>query len=181
MEIVHEEWRSVVGKFAGWNYEVSNLGRMRSTSTYRPSLHNKILAQFVSNAGYFIRRISNKNKGVNVNVHILVCEAFHGLRPPGMEVNHKDGDKKNNRADNLEWQSDSGNMRHAIDAGLKSIHRGGTPALQGEKNPACKLSNAQVEQIREEWRRGGNRSEMARRYGVRRETIWAIATGKKRK
>lgn len=180
MEIVHEEWRPVVGKFSGWNYEVSNLGRVRSTSTYRPSLHHKILAQFTSNSGYCIRTLSKDNKSANINVHILVCEAFHGERPAGMEVNHKDGNKQNNRASNLEWETDSGNMRHAIDTGLKSIHRGDTPALKGEKNPACKLTDDQVNEIREAWKQGKKRAELAKQYGVRPETIWSIGTGRKR-
>ncbi len=181
MEIVHEEWRPVVGRFAGWNYEVSNIGRIRSTSRYRPSLYLKILSQFTSNAGYAIRSLSHENKSVNINVHILVAEAFHGLRPTGMEVNHRDGNKKNNRADNLEWETDSGNMMHAISTGLKRIHRGATPALAGERNPACKLTDEQVHEIRAKWSQGIGRSALSKEYGVRPETIWSLATNRKRK
>lgn len=76
MEMVHEEWRPVVGKFAGWNYEVSNLGRVRSTSTYRPHLYHRILSQHMGNAGYLIKVLCHENKSVNINIHILVAEAL---------------------------------------------------------------------------------------------------------
>ena len=54
-----------------------------------------------------------------VSVHRLVCAAFHGPQPEGKPwVNHKDGVKNNNHADNLEWSSISENVQHAHDTGL---------------------------------------------------------------
>lgn len=57
-------------------------------------------------------------------VHRLVCMAFHGL-PSGDSkfVNHKDGDKHNNHADNLEWVTRNENLEHSYDAGLRSENR----------------------------------------------------------
>lgn len=52
-------------------------------------------------------------------IHRIVCEAFNGEHPDQkMFVNHIDGDKTNNRPENLEWCSRSENMRHAFDTGL---------------------------------------------------------------
>lgn len=48
-------------------------------------------------------------------IHRLVAEAFLD-HPRGCdEINHKDGNPRNNRADNLEWVNHSQNMRHALD------------------------------------------------------------------
>jgi hypothetical protein len=53
-------------------------------------------------------------------VHRLVAVAFHGAKP-GLHVNHKDGDKTNNRPENLEWVTIKENNHHAILSGLKRV------------------------------------------------------------
>lgn len=47
-------------------------------------------------------------------VHSLICETFNGPRGPGLQVNHKNGDKGDNRAENLEWVTQSENNRHSF-------------------------------------------------------------------
>jgi len=55
--------------------------------------------------------------GQRFSVHVLVCEAFRGLKPPGREVNHRDSNKANNAPGNLEWLTRRENIHHAIAAG----------------------------------------------------------------
>lgn len=102
----------------GWGgrYEISNLGNVRSLGQLmmRQSVHYK--------NGY--RSILFKLKGAQkrVTVHSLVARYFIE-NPLGLkEVNHKDGDKANNRADNLEWCTRSCNCLHAIRTGLRPVN-----------------------------------------------------------
>lgn len=94
-----EEWRPV----PGWPYEASSLGRIRRAETGRilaPIAHTKgyhrvNLSQLNPDGGRALRR--------HAYVHELVCEAFHGPRPPGMQVDHRDTVRTNNTAANLRW------------------------------------------------------------------------------
>ena len=52
-------------------------------------------------------------------LHVLVAEAFLGPCPKGKEANHRDGDRKNNAASNLEFVTHSQNVRHALRLGLR--------------------------------------------------------------
>jgi len=94
-----EEWRPVAG-FA--DYEVSDLGRVRSRSRKRSP---RVLACPPGTRGY--RKVTLRREGKNFtrHVHVLVCEAFHGPRPDGQMVRHLDGNQLNNAASNLAWGS----------------------------------------------------------------------------
>lgn len=72
-------------------------------------------------------------------VHRLICEAFHGPCPDGMECRHLDGDRTNNSADNLAWGTKQENEDDKI---------GHESSLHGEKNPMAKLTQKEVDQMR---------------------------------
>lgn len=74
------------------------------------------------------RLLDNKNHSKCQYVHILVAQNFipNPLNKP--TVNHKDGNKHNNRVDNLEWNTYSENNQHSIDTGLREKYIG---ALRG--------------------------------------------------
>jgi hypothetical protein len=52
------------------------------------------------------------------HLHSIVAEKYYGPRPPGMVVNHIDGDKLNNKPENLEYVTPVRNTRHAVEKGL---------------------------------------------------------------
>lgn len=117
-----EQWRPI----KGWEgrYEVSSHGRVRSldrmvatnTPARGPSFRKapgKILSPTLNRYGYRSFVLVDSSCQKNAQVHICVCEAFHGSRPAGREVAHFDGDRTNNRADNLRWATRTENMDDA--------------------------------------------------------------------
>lgn len=114
-----EVWRPVVGF---WNkYEVSNLGRVRRIKNNTVN----IISINNNHHGYATVHLSDK-KSKRVLVHRLVAEAFIPNPEGRPQVNHKDGNKDNNRVDNLEWVTASENVKHAYNSGLKRPS-GGVP------------------------------------------------------
>lgn len=95
-----EIWQPVKGYE---NYEVSNLGRVKSLS-YNNTGKEKILKPFKNNNYLYVNLLRNGNRKFFL-VHRLVASAFIP-NPEGFpEVNHKDEDKSNNSISNLEWCS----------------------------------------------------------------------------
>ena len=89
-------------------YEVSNLGRVRRC------IDNFIYKPRLMSSGYHYIGLRKKpgGKTKNVSLHRLVLSSFTGLQE-GKDVNHKDGNKHNNRLNNLEWVTPSENSLHA--------------------------------------------------------------------
>ncbi|WLS01700.1 HNH endonuclease signature motif containing protein [Shinella oryzae] len=117
------------------------------------------------NTGYSVVSLSKKCIVETVTVHRLVCSAFHGEPTAGMTVNHKDGDKLNNRADNLEWATPAENTQHALRNGFRT-----SPDQRGAKNPRAKLTSSQAREILEN-PDALNGVELARKFGVTATTI----------
>lgn len=117
-----EVWKPVAGHED--HYEVSNLGNVRSLSGVVKRgcgyyfKNGRVLKQLANNHGYMYvyLRFGVCKKSY---VHRLVAEAFFPNRDPNANtvVNHIDFNPKNNRADNLEWTTDKGNVQHSLRAG----------------------------------------------------------------
>ena len=102
-------------------YQVSNLGRVRSLPKVDRlgRVHNgKIKAQVNNGSGYLIVNLKHNGKQKMKTVHRLVAETFISNDDNLPEINHIDGNKVNNRVDNLEWCTRSENVKHAIKNGL---------------------------------------------------------------
>ena len=110
-----EVWSPVVG-YEGL-YEVSDAGRVRSLDRQiahegrgRRYMRGRVLSQSAMRNGYLKVGLP----GGNALVHRLVLTAFVGPCPSGMEGCHNDGDRSNNRLDNLRWDSRKENNLDAV-------------------------------------------------------------------
>ena len=101
-------------------YMVSNLGRIKSID--REVNHNyggkaikksKILTQTENQSGYLSVGITFEGKTKNVRVSRMVATTFIPNYENKPQVNHINGDKKDNRVENLEWATSGENVRHA--------------------------------------------------------------------
>lgn len=150
-------------------YFVSNMGRVKSLARYKKG---RILKSSKSKTGY-LRFVLCKNGVVSYfSAHRLVAEA-HVPNPQNKpQVNHIDGNKENNNSQNLEWVTQTENMRHAVDTGLKT-------GLIGDDHPTAKLSKKEVLEIRKKRNRFEVRlSTLSKEYGVSESQISLIARGK---
>lgn len=147
---MEEIWKDVEIIGLRRKYQISNLGVVKRCG--RPSgkstlgrnrksfIDERILTPTVVKDGYLdvqLRTFNKKQK--HVRLHRLV--ALHYIPNPENkpEVNHKDGNKLNNCALNLEWCTQQENISHAYSSGLSK---------HGEKHWRSKLTNIQVSEIK---------------------------------
>ena len=84
----------------------------------------KILTPLKLTKGYLGIKLYDENqKGRMFRIHRLVAEAFISKNTDKEQVNHIDGNKENNCATNLEWCSQSENMKHSYRIGLRDKER----------------------------------------------------------
>lgn len=123
---MQEIWKDING-YNG-KYRVSSLGNVMSVN-YLNTKTDRILSAKKHHTGYLIVRLSGGSRDSikSFMVHTLVANAFieNPLNKPC--INHIDGNKENNRVDNLEWVTYKENMHHAIVNGLRNPHRNNHP------------------------------------------------------
>jgi hypothetical protein len=107
---------NVLSLFDG-RYEVRSDGKI--FSNVRKS-KNEMIGK-VGDNGYRTVLLTVNNKRKYLLVHRVVAESFIPNPSNKRTVNHKDGDKLNNSAENLEWATDSENLKHARDTGLSFL------------------------------------------------------------
>lgn len=126
------------------NYLASNKGNIFSG--------NELMKASISKRGYRVLQLSKDGERFNFRVSRLICAAFHPNPENLPQVNHKDGDKLNDCAENLEWCTGSENVRHAYDTGLRKNGKGYTSpfskfdadtiaAIRSSSDPYRKLSS----------------------------------------
>lgn len=104
-------WKPVIYNEKETNYEISDTGEVRNTKT------QKLLKQ-QTEQGYKCCTLSIEKKPKRFRVHRLVALMFIDNPENKPYVNHIDGNRQNNKKENLEWATPSENSQHAVDAGL---------------------------------------------------------------
>lgn len=177
---IAERWRPVVG-FP--EYEVSDQGRVRSlprvvvlsrpNGVARQRRNGAILKPGLDGKGYPMVVMCDQGRRVTRRCHLLVLEAFVGLKPDGQEALHGDGDSGNPKLENLRWGTSAENRADAM------AHGTAYTLGRGEAHAMAKLSAAQVSEIK--WAltdapRGAG-AALAKKYGVSQSAISKIKNG----
>lgn len=163
------EWRPMAGFET--LYAVSDRGDVVSVATKAGRPRWRPLASF-DKRGYSAFKLHVKNISHHRYGHRLVWEAFVGLIPEGLEVNHKNGVRGDNRLENLELVTRSENMLH----GLRTMGRHFNPA-KGSRHGCAKLSESDIPVIRTMLSGGRTQSQIAETFGVSKVAIGRIARG----
>lgn len=161
-----EEWRNIEG-YEG-RYQVSNFGRIKSFTRGK----GKIFKVKSSPNGYYLTHLTKNSQTKTFRVHRLVAQEFIPNPENKPFVNHKDGKKWNNLAENLEWVTQKENNIHAHKIGLSK------PPTASQK---AEFTEDDIRYIRENIKIGDKvfgQLAMARKFGVSPASIRQIITGK---
>lgn len=138
----HEIWKEIP-KYE--RYAVSNLGKVRS------NISGKILSERKDRNGYLRVNLRKGNvryeKPTVMHIHRLVAETFLIPIEGKTCINHIDGNKRNNCADNLEWVTNKENTAHAIQHGLMNPDYSGMNKKSREASKASHKTKAYREKM----------------------------------
>jgi hypothetical protein len=175
-----EIWKDIPG-YEGF-YQASNLGRIKSLARIecRKSgasyqIRERILSTPLNTNGYPNVNLCMRGERRLWRVHRLIALAFLSSHYPlsHNEINHINGNKTDNRVENLERCSRSENGKHAHATGL---NRG----VKGHNHPMAKLTNAQAEEIRKKYSPFKYTMQMlAKEYGISDSNICGIIKNKR--
>jgi hypothetical protein len=152
----------------GWGdlYLAGSDGRIYSLHSGTP----KPLRPGVGSSGYEHVMFSRNGVAHPNLVHIRIAEAFHGTRPPGAEASHRNGNQRDNRPDNLLWESRPKNLRRRYEHGTHD---------RGLNNSRSVMTPEQLQWVRWRISEGGTNKVVAKEVGVSTTTISRIRSGKR--
>lgn len=171
MSNVSEEWRWI----PGWEglYEAGTSGRIRS---HRRGGDPRIRDPKARKDGYKRLRLKDyPTRCVQILMHRAVALAFFGAPPPGHQVNHKNGDKSDNRPSNLEYVEQSDNMAHAVRVLGRKYNMTMTDAQVAEVRAIYDASRDEAGRPKH-----GLITGLARQYGVSVGTMFGYLTRRTR-
>lgn len=118
--------------------------------------------------GYLcVRLVHEDGARRTVRLHVEACRAFHGDKPtPAHQVRHLNGNRTDNRADNLAWGTSKENAADRAAHGKTAV---------GERNGVAKITDAQANEIRASVEPN---KVLAARYGLNHQYVYQIKSGR---
>ncbi len=174
--LIDVKWKIIVG---APHYYVSNEGKVlscarleeikgRHPNPYLRKRRTTILKPRINNSGYYQVSLPFQEGTKRKSIHRLVAEAFIPNPENKPEVNHIDGDRLNNRYDNLEWCTRSENSLHSTKVLKKNV---------GDNSNSSKLTSEQVLQIADRLAKGETQTSLAKEFNVSNHAIYRIQHG----
>lgn len=157
----HEEWRPIPTLNG---YEASSLGRIRKIQILTPSTLKRP-------ADYPRVHLSKGGTNRKYMVHRLVAAAFLGPIPHGLQVNHKDGNKRNAAPENLEYVTISENHKHAYRVLGKRPNK-------GSRHGMARIDETKAASIHAMRQSGQPLETIAQRFDVSIATVSMICRGR---
>ena len=157
-----ENWKDIP-EFNG-DYQASTFGNIRNK-------FGKVLKQRINKhrSDYLLIRFYGKPPFHRV--HRLIAKTFIPNIDNKTDVNHIDGNKSNNKIENLEWCTRSENMNHAYNTGLAG----------GKSYNSKKLNNQDVKIIKKLIDEGSSIKEICNMYNVSQSYVSLIKNNKRKK
>lgn len=179
--MMQEVWKDI--KDYEGLYQVSSLGQVKRVERYYTQLNSltgnsntkllpeMIMKPFEDEDGYLRISLIKDNVRKKHFVHRLVAINFIPNPENKPEVNHKEGNKKDNRVEMIEWNTTSENQRHAVANKLYET-------AKGETAGQAKLKEVQVREIHKLWKTGEVTQEyLSNMFGVAGSAISRIVNG----
>jgi len=168
LQMEQEVWKPIAGFEE--SYEISSLGRLKSVA--RTVSHKKNGTRAISEnitegavaatGKYRVVHLWRDGKRTTKYVHSLVLEAFAGERPKGADCCHCDGDRLNNRKENLRWDTRKGNFADMDEHGTRIL---------GRKRWNAVLNESIIRAIRDDQR---PQAIIGREYGISQGKVSSI-------
>jgi hypothetical protein len=176
--MINQQWKPIKD-FENY-YSISNTGVVKrikhfcqsknQTKSFKFKVEEMILKQQKNHKGYFLVTLYKPNFRRTFSVHRLVAKHFVNGKW-NLQINHKNGIKTDNRAENLEWCTAKENIHHAIKNNLREPFKNSN----GENNYNSKLNQEKVDNIRKKYKTGKFSYDiLAKEYGVVKSTIAQI-------
>lgn len=158
-----EEWKVI--PFAN-KYSVSNIGRVKRNDS------GIVRKPDIDKDGYHKYQLKdNSGRRRKFFSHRLVALIFIGETPGLDQVNHKNGVKDDNRVENLEWTTSSGNRQHAFDSGIQK-------PVYGEAHGNAVLTSELAREIGRLYSEGKTNGQIAKTLRVTRGQVGDVTTGR---
>lgn len=162
-----EQWKDIkIENFEGV-YQINTVGNIKSLTKKDKSKNPIIMKSFIR-GGYFSILLMKETKRKLFYIHRLIALTFINNPENKKYVNHIDGNKLNNKLENLEWCTASENIQHSLKNRLRIPQ-------SGENHYKTSLTKTDIENIRNSYiRRIVTHKLLAKKYNVSESCIYGI-------